>query len=162
MHIYISTACQHDLHTRCRRVCKYCNEACLCLCHTRPKEIAVTNPESLDNPATPDSDLDPASPQDPGAYVQEFPVDAGDQQPQEPTSPEQGEPVVEPIEVDPADSNLDDSAEVGGDDDGELGDPADLPEAPEGDDDPDAGAEEDPDGDPGVALPDDPHNPDAG
>lgn len=32
-HKYISTACQHDLHTRCRRVCKFCEARCLCWCH---------------------------------------------------------------------------------------------------------------------------------
>lgn len=32
-HIYLSTACLHDLHLRCRMACKFCGEACLCLCH---------------------------------------------------------------------------------------------------------------------------------
>ncbi len=32
-HYYLSTACAHDLHSRCRLTCKFCHEACLCLCH---------------------------------------------------------------------------------------------------------------------------------
>lgn len=36
-HIYLSTACLHDLHDRCRLVCKFCATECLCMCH-RPKE----------------------------------------------------------------------------------------------------------------------------
>lgn len=31
-HDYVSTACQHDLHARCRRVCKFCDVACRCDC----------------------------------------------------------------------------------------------------------------------------------
>lgn len=32
-HKYVSTACQHELHDRCRRVCKFCETKCLCNCH---------------------------------------------------------------------------------------------------------------------------------
>lgn len=32
-HIYISTACQHELHERCRLKCKFCQVECFCLCH---------------------------------------------------------------------------------------------------------------------------------
>lgn len=32
-HIYVSTACQHELHDRCREVCKFCAEPCACECH---------------------------------------------------------------------------------------------------------------------------------
>lgn len=32
-HRYVSTACQHDLHDRCRKTCKFCAEPCLCPCH---------------------------------------------------------------------------------------------------------------------------------
>lgn len=32
-HIYVSTACQHDLHDRCRMTCKFCNDVCKCDCH---------------------------------------------------------------------------------------------------------------------------------
>lgn len=32
-HAYTSTACQHELHTRCRDVCKFCDARCACSCH---------------------------------------------------------------------------------------------------------------------------------
>lgn len=32
-HPYISTACQHELHYRCRLTCKYCETVCRCSCH---------------------------------------------------------------------------------------------------------------------------------
>lgn len=32
-HVYVSTACQHDLHNRCRLICKFCATPCLCKCH---------------------------------------------------------------------------------------------------------------------------------
>lgn len=32
-HDYVSTACQHRLHERCRQRCKYCDTRCLCVCH---------------------------------------------------------------------------------------------------------------------------------
>ena len=32
-HEYVSTACQHDLHDRCRKVCKFCPAPCGCTCH---------------------------------------------------------------------------------------------------------------------------------
>lgn len=30
---YLSTSCLHDLHHRCRGVCKFCPEKCRCDCH---------------------------------------------------------------------------------------------------------------------------------
>jgi len=33
IHQYVSTACQHGLHARCRQKCKFCDVDCLCLCH---------------------------------------------------------------------------------------------------------------------------------
>lgn len=36
-HIYVSTACQHDLHDRCRLRCKFCDKPCMCGCHHRPE-----------------------------------------------------------------------------------------------------------------------------
>jgi len=30
---YFSTACQHDEHETCRKVCKFCPEKCRCDCH---------------------------------------------------------------------------------------------------------------------------------
>jgi hypothetical protein len=32
-HDYLSTACLHGLHDRCRLVCKFCAAACRCGCH---------------------------------------------------------------------------------------------------------------------------------
>jgi hypothetical protein len=32
-HIYLSTACHHGLHDRCRKECKFCAVRCLCSCH---------------------------------------------------------------------------------------------------------------------------------
>jgi hypothetical protein len=32
-HRYLSTACLHGLHDRCRRTCKFCNAPCQCTCH---------------------------------------------------------------------------------------------------------------------------------
>ena len=30
---YLSTACQHNEHETCRKVCKFCPEKCRCECH---------------------------------------------------------------------------------------------------------------------------------
>lgn len=32
-HMYLSTACLHVKHTQCRRRCKFCEVACVCICH---------------------------------------------------------------------------------------------------------------------------------
>jgi hypothetical protein len=32
-HAYLSTACLHREHGKCRRVCKYCPSECQCSCH---------------------------------------------------------------------------------------------------------------------------------
>ena len=32
-HTYISTACQHARHKRCKVKCKFCTATCLCKCH---------------------------------------------------------------------------------------------------------------------------------
>jgi hypothetical protein len=32
-HDYLSTACHHGLHARCRLTCKFCAEPCRCECH---------------------------------------------------------------------------------------------------------------------------------
>lgn len=37
VHFYLSTACFHDLHDRCRVTCKFCAAPCSCDCHS-PKE----------------------------------------------------------------------------------------------------------------------------
>ena len=31
-HKYVSTACQHGIHERCRLVCKFCDQSCRCNC----------------------------------------------------------------------------------------------------------------------------------
>lgn len=57
-HIYLSTACLHGQHQMCRLECKYCGAPCWCD-HHYPKGTDVSEqPETLDNPATPDSDGD--------------------------------------------------------------------------------------------------------
>ena len=36
-HLYVSTACVHELHHSCRKECKFCKEPCRCPCHaTKP------------------------------------------------------------------------------------------------------------------------------
>jgi len=32
-HVYVSTACLHEEHGRCRRTCKFCAAPCQCECH---------------------------------------------------------------------------------------------------------------------------------
>ena len=32
-HDYLSTACFHEMHARCRKQCKFCEAWCLCSCH---------------------------------------------------------------------------------------------------------------------------------
>lgn len=32
-HDYLSTACHHGLHDRCRQSCKFCGTKCQCECH---------------------------------------------------------------------------------------------------------------------------------
>lgn len=32
-HDYLSTACHHGLHERCRKTCKFCAAPCKCECH---------------------------------------------------------------------------------------------------------------------------------
>lgn len=33
VHEYISTACHHGIHARCRKMCKFCDQPCGCHCH---------------------------------------------------------------------------------------------------------------------------------
>ncbi|WP_280391490.1 hypothetical protein [Nocardia wallacei] len=35
-HDYLSTACLHELHDRCRLTCKWCPSTCRCACHATP------------------------------------------------------------------------------------------------------------------------------
>lgn len=41
-HHYISTACRHNLHDRCRKRCKFCGEPCLCK-HHQEEQHAVSS-----------------------------------------------------------------------------------------------------------------------
>lgn len=38
-HDYLSTACLHELHERCRMNCKFCGVGCKCPCHERKVKI---------------------------------------------------------------------------------------------------------------------------
>lgn len=40
-HLYLSTACWHGLHGRCRRQCKFCDIGCLCGCHSQAPEGGI-------------------------------------------------------------------------------------------------------------------------
>jgi hypothetical protein len=42
LHRYVSTACQHEQHTGCRVVCKFCEQICLCHCHWEVKATEHT------------------------------------------------------------------------------------------------------------------------
>jgi hypothetical protein len=42
-HDYLSTACSHGLHDRCRRTCKFCRAPCRCGCHADSRELLVRN-----------------------------------------------------------------------------------------------------------------------
>jgi hypothetical protein len=37
-HEYLSTACYHGLHDRCRQTCKFCEAKCMCQCHPENAE----------------------------------------------------------------------------------------------------------------------------
>src|SRR5687767_10005861 len=37
-HDYLSTACFHGLHDRCRRECKFCAQPCRCECHSHDQQ----------------------------------------------------------------------------------------------------------------------------
>jgi hypothetical protein len=41
-HDYLSTACFHGQHDRCRRQCKFCDAACNCECHKAELSAAGT------------------------------------------------------------------------------------------------------------------------
>jgi len=32
-HVYLSTACMHELHDKCIKKCKFCPSKCVCDCH---------------------------------------------------------------------------------------------------------------------------------
>jgi hypothetical protein len=40
-HVYVSTACQHQLCTECRRTCKFCAVSCYCPCHGTQDQLSV-------------------------------------------------------------------------------------------------------------------------
>ena len=39
-HNYLSTACTHGIHGRCRFTCKFCHEVCVCQCHAEQAEAS--------------------------------------------------------------------------------------------------------------------------
>ena len=44
VHDYLSTACYHELHARCRQSCKFCAIVCRCECHKGTTEkVNATN-----------------------------------------------------------------------------------------------------------------------
>lgn len=50
-HVYTSTACQHGLHDRCRKACKFCGTPCLCPCghfDTSAAEFHITPEEAIE------------------------------------------------------------------------------------------------------------------
>ena len=65
VHTYVSTACWHDHHDQCRRLCKWCPALCLCKCHGLYPSMEVhgtLRPESAEEMGiTPVMD-DPAHP----------------------------------------------------------------------------------------------------
>lgn len=90
-HIYVSTACLHDLHELCRLVCKHCGVPCWCDHHyTDSKGTPVTEP--LDNPAAPDADSDEP--------VVEFDPAADDGSDDDGPDTEDDDPVTPPAEDD--------------------------------------------------------------
>jgi len=41
---YLSTACVHKLHARCRQACKFCGKPCACSCHAVVPATMVSEP----------------------------------------------------------------------------------------------------------------------
>jgi hypothetical protein len=41
VHLYLSTACQHDRHEMCRLSCEFCGSLCLCACHSDGTLVGV-------------------------------------------------------------------------------------------------------------------------
>ena len=37
-HEYLSTACHHGIHSRCRGTCKFCSAQCKCPCHQKQEQ----------------------------------------------------------------------------------------------------------------------------
>lgn len=48
-HDYLSTACFHGLHDRCRKECKFCGVACKCDCHNQQVSEPGLNWELSEN-----------------------------------------------------------------------------------------------------------------
>jgi hypothetical protein len=40
-HVYLSTACHHEIHEECRKQCKFCEVDCACDCHVEDAETTV-------------------------------------------------------------------------------------------------------------------------
>lgn len=99
MHVYVSSACHYGHHEQCRLVCKYCGAPCACD-HHFIEGATVSNPETVDNPAAPDADIDEPTELDP---------DAPEGDDEDDSDPAEDEPVTPPAEDDgdPADSTED-------------------------------------------------------
>jgi hypothetical protein len=42
-HVYLSTACHHELHSECRKQCKFCSVDCVCDCHVENDATLLSN-----------------------------------------------------------------------------------------------------------------------
>ncbi len=47
-HNYVSTACHHELHDRCRKQCKFCAQPCGCWCHSKSISERAAEAETTD------------------------------------------------------------------------------------------------------------------
>jgi hypothetical protein len=47
-HFYLSTACVHELHDRCRLQCKFCEADCACGCHVGSVSSMTETPQDSD------------------------------------------------------------------------------------------------------------------
>jgi hypothetical protein len=49
-HNYLSTACFHGLHERCRQHCKFCDVQCKCGCHKQAARVTRGEPAGRRTP----------------------------------------------------------------------------------------------------------------
>jgi len=49
---YTSTACTHDIHSECRRTCKWCEAPCGCECHVEGTMTNLIAGSSLGTPGS--------------------------------------------------------------------------------------------------------------
>lgn len=62
-HVYLSTACEHEKHELCRKVCKYCSAKCRCGCGKCGINIIPTNMPDVLDASLEDIDLESMAPQ---------------------------------------------------------------------------------------------------